>query len=152
MQFAVPQFTDVEDKLVAGLTFKQFGIVFGAGILVFVVYTISQSLIATILSAILFGIPAIVAAFGRVNGRPIYTSFGPLVTHLGGGKVYVFQKQAQTARQHVPEVTVVAAAPKDAENPMVRLKRLNYTLQQQSSQKQELIDRIASQAADRRKQ
>ena len=35
MQFPVPQFTDVEDRIIGPLTIKQFGIVFGAGVVIF---------------------------------------------------------------------------------------------------------------------
>jgi hypothetical protein len=35
MQYPVPQFTDVEDRIIGPLTLKQFGIIFGAGVVIF---------------------------------------------------------------------------------------------------------------------
>ena len=48
MQFPVPQFTDVEDRIIGALSFKQFGIVFVAALIIFAVYTISKSIFATV--------------------------------------------------------------------------------------------------------
>jgi hypothetical protein len=76
MQFPVPQFTDVEDKIIAGLTFKQFAIIFGAAVFSFVIYTISKNLPATIAAAALTGIPSLALVFGKLNGRPLYASAG----------------------------------------------------------------------------
>ena len=40
MQFPVPQFTDVEDKIIGPLTVKQFGILFGVGVVALLATTI----------------------------------------------------------------------------------------------------------------
>lgn len=147
MQFSVPQFTDVEDRIVAGLTFKQFGIVFLAGVLVFVVFTISKSVIATIVLGVILGFPALVVAFGRVNGRPIYAAFGPLMGYLTGGRLYVFHKQAKSLpqdREAAIEVREIKVPALDAVSAVIQLKKLNYILQQQASQEQVLLGRIAT--------
>ncbi len=145
MQFAVPQFTDVEDKIVAGLSFMQFGIVFGAGALIFAVYTISKNISVTIPMALLLGLPALILAFGRVNGRPIYAIFGPLFSYITGGKLYVFHKQAKSLPQDYEVEMEVTEKPAQlgGDVVMVRLKKMNYILQQQASQEQVLLERIA---------
>jgi PrgI family protein len=149
MQFSVPQFTDVEDRIVAGLSIKQFGIIFGAGVLVFVFYTITKSLAAVIVVAVLVGIPALIVAFAKVNGRPIYSSFGNFVSFFTSSQVYVFRKQAKSLpAEHMDTVEVheeKPAAP-GAEATVVRMKQLNYLLQQQASEEQVLLDRIAEAA------
>lgn len=147
MQFSVPQFTDVEDRIVAGLTIKQFGIVFGAGTLIFVVYTLSKNLVATIVMGLVLGLPSLIIAFGRVNGRPIYATFGPLFGYLTGGRLYVFHKQAKTLPQdRMVKIEVVEplVTKLGAEAAVVRLKNLNYVLQQQASQEQVLLEHIAT--------
>ncbi len=145
MQFPVPQFTDVEDKIVAGLTFKQFAIVFGAGVFTFVIYTISKNLTATIVVGILTGIPALALVFGKLNGRPLYSSAGNFVQFLFGPKVYVYHKEGNE-RPEQPMV-IAADAPLAMKDPLetaVKIKELNYLLQQQKSQESDLIDRIKS--------
>lgn len=143
MQFPVPQFTDVEDKIIGGLSFKQFGIVFLAAVITFAVYTVSKSVPATIIAGILLGLPAIALAFGKLNGRPLYMSAGNFVRFLFGSKIYVFRKQAQTvADEKIPVKVVEQVAPKDKKATAVKIKELNYLLQQQSSEEVNLLQRI----------
>lgn len=143
MQFPVPQFTDVEDRIIGGLSFKQFGIVFLAAIFTFAIYTISASVPITIMFGIFTGLPAIALAFGKLNGRPLYSSAGNFVRFLFGAKIYVFHKQAQTVvEDQAPVVVTEAPAPKDPKATALKIKELNYILQQQSSEEATLIERI----------
>ncbi len=68
MQFPVPQFTDVEDKIIGPLTIKQFGFVFAAGIVVVLVFTSTKSVLAAIVAFLLVGVPALGIAFAKING------------------------------------------------------------------------------------
>ncbi len=145
MQFSVPQFTDVEDRIVAGLSIKQFGIVFGAGVIIFAFFTITKSIIITIVLGILVGLPALVVAFGKMNGRPIYSAFGNFIRYFTGGKVYIFRKQAQDITDVAEKVEIKQqTVPKaSAQTTVMRMKQLNYLLQQQAGEEQALLDRIA---------
>lgn len=148
MQFPVPQFTDVEDRIIGGLSFKQFGIVFLAGVITFAVYTVSKSVIATVIAGILIGLPALALTFGKLNGRPLYSSAGNFVRFLFGAKLYVFRKQAQTiADQKVPVKVVERQAGKDPKATAIKLKELNYVLEQQVSEENVLLKRIAENKA-----
>lgn len=150
MQFSVPQFTDVEDRIVAGLSIKQFGIVFGAGVIIFAFYTITKSFLVTIVLGIFVGIPALAIAFGKINGRPIYNSFGNFFSYFTGNKIYVFHKQAGSlpkASTQKIQIQEQAPAPLDSQTTVVRMKQLNYLLQQQASEEQVLLDRIADEKA-----
>lgn len=143
MQFPVPQFTDVEDKIIGGLSFKQFGIVFLAAVITFAVYTITKNIPITIGVGILLGFPALALTFGKLNGRPLYSSAGNFVRFLFGPKIYVFHKQAQTVSENKAPVTVKEAAPpKDLKATALKIKELNYLLQQQASEESVLLERI----------
>ena len=95
MQFPVPQFTDVEDRIIANLTIKQFGILFGAGVIIFIGYSASKSILVIIFLFVLFGIPALAVAFGKVNGRPVYNTFPILFRYFTGDKFFIFKKEAK---------------------------------------------------------
>ncbi len=143
MQFPVPQFTDVEDRIIGALTFKQFGIVFVAALITFAVYAVSKNIPATVMVGIFLGIPALALTFGRLNGRPLYSSAGNFVRFLFGAKVYVFHKQAQSAaEQQIPVTVKEEKAPKDRQATAVKIKELNYLLQQKASEENTLLDRI----------
>jgi hypothetical protein len=93
MQFPVPQFTDVEDKIIGSLTIKQFGILFGVGVIIFVSYSLTKSILVAIFFFVLFGIPGLGLAFAPFNGRPIYKSIPLLIKSFTAAKVLVFHKE-----------------------------------------------------------
>lgn len=143
MQFAVPQFTEVEDKIIGGLTFKQFGIVFAAGVLIFAVYSVTKSIPATIVAFVFLGFPAAVLAFGKLNGRPIYQGMGNLVNLVSGNNIYFFHKQAYRMKDEGLNIQIEQVAP--ADNPQeraVKIQQLSYLLQEQREQENLLIDRL----------
>ena len=95
MQYPVPQFTEVEDKIIGPLSLKQFGIIFGAGIIVFLGYSGSgKSAGVGIVFLILFGLPAVGLAFAEVNGRKLYNSFGYIFNFIISEKKLIFHKSS----------------------------------------------------------
>jgi hypothetical protein len=98
MQYPVPQFTDVEDKIIGPLTLKQFGLIFGAGVIVFLGYSGSgKNGTVGIVFALLFGLPAIGLAFAEVNGRKLYNSFGYIFNFIVSEKRMIFHKETSFA-------------------------------------------------------
>jgi len=143
MQFPVPQFTDVEDKIIAGLTFKQFAIIFGAAVFTFVIYTISKNLTVTITTGVLTGLPALGLVFGKLNGRPLYASAGNFISYLFGPKLYVYHKQGrESVEEDIPIITENKQAPKDLKGTAIKIKELNYLLQKEQTEELSLIERI----------
>lgn len=150
MQFPVPQFTDVEDRIIGGLSFKQFGIVFASAVITFAIYSISKNIPITIAVGVVTGVPAIALTFGKLNGRPLYSSAGAFVRYLFGAKIYVFHKQAQTvSEEKAPVVVTEAPVPKDVRSTALKIKELNYILQQQSSEEAVLLERIKENKANK---
>lgn len=145
MQYNVPQFTDVEDKLVAGLGFKQFGILFGVGVIMFLTWNFSKSVLLLIVVGVFFGIPALAIVFIKVNGRPLYNSLFALAGSAFEPKHYVFHKQGMSIVDNNEKVVITENnTPKEETgNAMVRIKQLNYLLQQQATEEKLLIDHIA---------
>lgn len=143
MQFPVPQFTDVEDKIIAGLTFKQFAIIFGAGVFTFVIFTITKNVPATVVAAISTGIPALALTFGKLNGRPLYASFGNFFRFLFGPKQFVYHKTGidePIQSVQIPEEKQLAT--KNIKDTAVKIKELNYLLNKEQSEEAKLIEQI----------
>lgn len=71
-QFVVPQFLDVESKIIGPVTARQFLIMLGVLLSEFVVYRVFLSLVAQLA----IGVPILAAgltfAFFRVNGQPFH--------------------------------------------------------------------------------
>src|ERR1700722_16783619 len=98
MQYPVPQFTEVEDKIIGSLTVKQFGILFGVGALVFAFFSATKSIPVTVVAFILFGVPGLALAFYPFNGRSMYVSLGFLMRFATSPKFMVFHKEASSIR------------------------------------------------------
>lgn len=70
-QFTVPQFIDVEDKIIGPITVRQFIIILAAFLMAVAFYRIFTFTAFLIISGIIFIIAAIFA-FYRVNGMPFH--------------------------------------------------------------------------------
>ncbi len=145
MQFPVPQFTDVEDRIIGSLTLKQFGIVFGAGVVIFLGYSATKSILVVIFLFVLFGLPAIVLAFAKINGRPIYNSIGYFINLFMSPKVLVFHKQARTQKEinnqksqtePVKEATGPVVTPADTKE---NLRKVQQLLRETQGKEEEMI-------------
>ncbi len=94
MRFEVPQFIEVEDKIVGPLTWRQFiYLAGGVGILIIFYVTFPFFLFA------MFGLPlgalAGFLAFHRVNNRPFSIFLESFVSYMRKGKLYLWQREEQ---------------------------------------------------------
>lgn len=70
-QFVVPQFLDVEDKVIGPITVRQFIILLVAGGLVFIAYRVSDFTLF-LFWLLTIAIFTILFAFIKINGRPVH--------------------------------------------------------------------------------
>ncbi|OGY47839.1 MAG: hypothetical protein A3J62_00100 [Candidatus Buchananbacteria bacterium RIFCSPHIGHO2_02_FULL_38_8] len=70
-QFVVPQFIDVEDKIIGPITVRQFIIILAGGGLCFVAYKLSDFALFIFQFVIIMAF-TFTLAFIRINGRPIH--------------------------------------------------------------------------------
>jgi hypothetical protein len=70
-QFVVPQFIDVEDKILGPITTRQFAILMITALVMFIIYKILYIWYAVAVDVILLGM-ALVVAFVRINGQPFH--------------------------------------------------------------------------------
>ncbi|PIR47077.1 MAG: hypothetical protein COV07_00855 [Candidatus Vogelbacteria bacterium CG10_big_fil_rev_8_21_14_0_10_45_14] len=92
MQFQVPQFIEIEDKLVGPLSFKQFVYVLGGIGGAFALWRILPHIIAPI-----FIVPVLVLAlalaFYQVHGRPFIYVLESALRFSMKGKLYLWKKE-----------------------------------------------------------
>lgn len=94
MQFRVPQFIDMEDKVFGPFTLKQFGYIIGAGGVSFLIWTfIPIHFIAMIVIAPVAGL-FLALAFVKYNNR----SFGEILesafTYYTSSRIYTWRQPA----------------------------------------------------------
>jgi hypothetical protein len=70
-QYTVPQFIDIEDKIIGPITVRQFLIMLFDGLLIALIYRLADFSLFVILGLI-FGTMGVVLAFVKINGQPFH--------------------------------------------------------------------------------
>jgi len=102
MQFQVPQFTDIEDKIIGPLTLKQFLYLLAGGVIIFIFFKLFN-----IFVVFLLGVPvaciSFALAFVRVNNQPFIEVVKNFFGFLRKPDFYVWKKPiAKTPSQEQP--------------------------------------------------
>lgn len=144
MQYPVPQFTDVEDRIIGSLTAIQFGILFGVGVILFLIYTATKNVAITVLAVLFFGIPALGLAFIPYNGRPMYRMISRLIAFILSDKFLVFHREvygmsSDTRLKNVEVTEAEGPEVVSAETTSNRLQAVSRILSQQAKAEAELV-------------
>lgn len=70
-QFLVPQFIDVEDKVIGPVTVRQFIIMLVVGLMIFITFKLADFTLFAVLGLLEFAIGGTIA-FLRINGQPFH--------------------------------------------------------------------------------
>ena len=109
MQFQVPQFIEVEDKIFGPLTFKQF-VYLGGGIgTAYIFYRVLPSYIAFPLMLGTVGL-AVALAFFQVNGRPFILGMESAFYYFVNTKLYLWNNARKTQNAAVMKSVAAQAA------------------------------------------
>ena len=113
MEYQVPQFIEVEDKIIGPLTLKQFIYLSGGGGLCVVFFTYFNVIIALVLSALVAGFVAALA-FYKINGKPFVDIIEAGFSYYTHGKMFLWKHQDPKVMKEVTkaEVQVLRGAPK----------------------------------------
>jgi hypothetical protein len=110
MQYKVPQFIEVEDKIFGPLTFKQFVYLAGAGGIALVLVSVLPLWLALLFAAP-FAVLGGALAFYRVDDRPLVVVLEHAFNYVMGHKLYLWKHRDASAPIRRPSVPVKAAAP-----------------------------------------
>jgi len=91
MQFQVPQFIEVEDKIFGPLSFKQFLYLAGGGGLSFIIYQSLPLFFAILLIAPVLAF-SVALAFYKMNSKPFIEIVESALKYVSGGKLYIWKK------------------------------------------------------------
>ncbi len=136
MNFQVPQFIEIEDKIFGPLTFKQFIYVAGGAGAAFILWTYLPRVIAVIPALAVLGL-GLALAFYKINNRPFIFTLESALRYFVGRKLYLWQRKDKTpeARQ-LPtgqnRSGIAVSAPKLSQS---RLKELSWSLDVQEKVK-----------------
>ncbi len=102
MQFRVPQFIDIEDKLFGPLTFKQFAYLVGGGGLSFIIWKLLPWYLAIFLIAPIIAL-ALALAFYKINNKPFISILESFLKFQTGSKLYLWKKEPTKVNQNIEE-------------------------------------------------
>lgn len=144
MQFPVPQFIDVEDKLIGPFSLKQFAFIFIGGLIVVGLYRLIGVNFFFIILALPIAAFSLIMAFGKFNGRRFYESIPIFINFISAPKNMVFQKTGDIGDLHIQPITVEAkdqtpVNPEDSEAPQSKLKRISRMLEQKNAEEEEIV-------------
>jgi hypothetical protein len=117
MQYQVPQFIEVEDKIFGPLTLRQFIYIAGGAGLSFVIYRFLPSLLIALIPMILVMAFSLALAFYKINNKPFINVVEAAFKYFSSAKLYIWKKidkapsdnPAQEARQYasvmVPKIS-----------------------------------------------
>ena len=144
MQYAIPQFTDVEDKLIGPLTLKQFLILLLTGGIILLFYSVLKISVFFFFFSFPFAVLGLALAFAKFNGRPMVGFIGAFINFLSKPHVRVFHR--------VEPIITIKKVAKQLEQPQLRttieapesrLKKLAYLLDQKVHEEEELVGHAA---------
>ncbi len=97
MQFQMPRFLDIEDKVIGPLTFKQFIYLAGGIGLAYVAYSYLGWTWGFILIALFLGL-GVGLAFWKPNNRPAIVMLQAFLKHYTNSRMYVWQRPDKIER------------------------------------------------------
>jgi hypothetical protein len=92
MQFKVPQFIDMEDKVFGNLSFKQFAYLAGGGGLAYIAIKALPVYLSIFVVPALIGL-ALALAFFKVNGKPFVHALESFIRYHSKSRLYLWKKQ-----------------------------------------------------------
>ena len=98
MQYKVPQFIDIEDKIFGPFTFKELLYLAGGSGLHFVFYRLLPLILAIIPMAISAGLAGALV-FYKPNGRPFAKQLESWFQYIFKGKLYLWKKEPKRQMQ-----------------------------------------------------
>lgn len=112
-QFSVPQFIDVEPKVIGPVTVRQFIMFIVGGLFIFLSYKLADFALFIIEAIIIAGL-VVVFAFLKINGRPFHLFLLSFLHALTRPKVRVWKKTELEVKKTVKAEPEEAAGPKIA--------------------------------------
>ena len=103
MEFQVPQFIEVEDKIFGPFSFKQFIYLFGGAGLIFIIY-VSMPLYIAIFLIVPVGVFAAALAFYKVNDRPFILVVESAFKYAFSHKLFIWKKTPKKKSKKKEEV------------------------------------------------
>lgn len=139
MQFEVPQFIEVEDKIFGPLTWRQF-LYLGGGVGIAVVIFLALPFILFVIFGIPIALLAGALAFYPVNNRPFSYFLEAIINYFSGQRLYLWRRHEDIVyKNDAPNASLPPVIPHSdaAPAPTKNIASLARRLELQAIQKQQ---------------
>lgn len=92
MQFQVPQFIEIEDKIFGPLTARQFFYILGGGAAIFLLYVFFEFWLVIVLGAPVVALAGALA-FLKVNGVPFVRMLNNAIIYFFSNRLYIWKRR-----------------------------------------------------------
>jgi len=116
MQFKVPQFIDVKDKIFGPFTFQQFAYLVGGAGLIFIIYKLLPLWIGIFIMLPVAGLTFLLV-FYQINGKPFIFYLQAGISYLLSNKLYVWKQRLvkpdvnKTKTENIPDIQRTSVVP-----------------------------------------
>jgi len=134
MQFKVPQFIDVEDKLFGPLTFRQFVYIVGGAGIIYVLYKLLPLWISIFLILPVAAL-SVLLVFYKINEKPFIYYLEAGFNYFTSGKLYIWKqrliKPGDKNKEEESAVPIVSVLPMTTTD---KIKDLSWSLDVQEKE------------------
>ncbi|HBD24708.1 MAG: hypothetical protein A2566_03215 [Candidatus Zambryskibacteria bacterium RIFOXYD1_FULL_40_13] len=126
MRYQVPQFIEIEDKIIGPLTLKQFVYLVGGAGMSFIMYNFLPLIVALLLIAIIIPI-SLALAFYKINNKPFIDFMESAFAFYTKQNLYIWKKEEKIVEAKKAEATTEAQVyvPRLSDS---KLKELSWSL------------------------
>ena len=126
MRYQVPQFIEIEDKIIGPLTVKQFVYLVGGAGMSFIMYNFLPLIVALLLIAIIIPI-SLALAFYKINNKPFIDFMESAFAFYTKQNLYIWKKEEKIVEAKKAEATTEAQVyvPRLSDS---KLKELSWSL------------------------
>ncbi|MEK7081303.1 MAG: PrgI family protein [Patescibacteria group bacterium] len=111
MQFKVPQFLDIEDKIFGPFTFREFAYLVGGAGLCFVLYKLLGLIMGIIPILIIAGF-SLMLTFYRPNNKPFISMLEAGFKYFTQNKLYIWKKRMEKNKNNIKQQSISSDAEK----------------------------------------
>ncbi|MBI3888345.1 PrgI family protein [Candidatus Nomurabacteria bacterium] len=104
MQFKVPQFLDIEDKIFGPFTFREFAYLAGGAGLCYILFKLLGLLFAAIPILLIAGFSGMLI-FYRPNNKPFINMLESGFKYFSQNKLYIWKKKKSSSANNQPQAT-----------------------------------------------
>lgn len=110
-QYQIPQFIDIEDKILGPLTIRQFFYFLAAAAIGFIFWNF-LTFQYFIITMTIIGVLSVMFAFVKINGKSFGAFVGNLVSFIFSGQIYIWKKEnppivSQNTRQEKKQEEII---------------------------------------------